>query len=192
MWVRTPKFLVKFKSKSRILGDGKLIPSGGGVPEGRRGSLTPMSGDGSLFSSTSTPNTPSEHPRDEQHIRSVPEHDEHSERVQFSAGHKAIKARGGEPLRACVYYAVFRRCQGREKFVVHSPKIFRRCSLTKREHVKNVNKSYRQRYCVWLCRRSEHHGRFGSKRSCSQILGIIPGKYNCSGLFHYCSDRTTL
>ena len=69
------KIYVKFKSKSRILGDGKLIPSGGGVPEGRRGSLTPMSGDGGLFISPSTPNTPSEHPRDGQLIRSVPEHD---------------------------------------------------------------------------------------------------------------------
>ena len=49
MRVRSPKFLVKFKSKSRILGDGKPIPSGGGVPEGRRGSVTPMSEDGSWF-----------------------------------------------------------------------------------------------------------------------------------------------
>ena len=49
------KYFVKFKSKSRILGDENSIPSGGGVPEGRWGSLTPMSGDGSLFISLSTP-----------------------------------------------------------------------------------------------------------------------------------------
>ena len=63
------KILVKLKSKSRILGDGKPIPSGGGVPEGRRGSVTPMSGDGSLFISPSTTLTPSEHPRDEKFDR---------------------------------------------------------------------------------------------------------------------------
>ena len=78
------KIYVKFKSKSRILGDGKLIPSGGGVPEGRRGSLTPMSRGGSLFSSLSTPLTPSEHPRDEQPIRSVLGYDEKIERVSLS------------------------------------------------------------------------------------------------------------
>ena len=38
------------------------FPSGGGVPEGRRGSLTPMSEVGSLFSSMSTMQPPSEHP----------------------------------------------------------------------------------------------------------------------------------
>ena len=43
------KILVKSQSKSRILGDVNSIPSGGGVPEGRRGSVTPMSEDGSLF-----------------------------------------------------------------------------------------------------------------------------------------------
>ena len=43
------KILVKLKCKSRILGDVNSIPSGGGVPEGRRGSVTPMSEDGSLL-----------------------------------------------------------------------------------------------------------------------------------------------
>ena len=43
MWVRSPRNFVKFKSKSRILGDVNSIPSGGGVPEGRWGSVTPMS-----------------------------------------------------------------------------------------------------------------------------------------------------
>ena len=76
MWVRSPKFLVKLKSQSRILGDVNSIPSGGGVPEGRRGSLTPMSEDGSLCLPLSTPNSLSEHPRDEKYIRSVPERDE--------------------------------------------------------------------------------------------------------------------
>ena len=72
------KILVKLQSKSRILGDGKPILSGGGVPKFgvpakyhseartlcgvsvRRGSLTSMLGDGSLFSSTGTTLTPSE------------------------------------------------------------------------------------------------------------------------------------
>ena len=94
MWVRSPKFLVKLKSKFRILGDENSIPSGGGVPEFgvpakyhseartlcgvsvRRGSLTSMSEDGSISIPLSTPNSLSEHPRDEQYIRSVLEHDE--------------------------------------------------------------------------------------------------------------------
>ena len=56
------KYFVKFKSKSRILGDENSIPSGGGVPEGRWGSLTPMSGDGSIFIPLSTPQPLSEPP----------------------------------------------------------------------------------------------------------------------------------
>ena len=56
------KILVKLKCKSRILGDVNSIPSGGGVPEGRRGSVTPMSGDDSLFISLSTPQPLSEPP----------------------------------------------------------------------------------------------------------------------------------
>ena len=47
----------------------------------RRGSLTPMSEVGNLFSSMSTMQPLSEPPRDEQPIRSVLEHDETSERV---------------------------------------------------------------------------------------------------------------
>ena len=76
MWVRSPRNFVKFKSKSRILGDVNSIPSGGGVPEGRRGYLTSMSEDGSISIPLSTPNSLSEHPRDEQSIRSVFEYDE--------------------------------------------------------------------------------------------------------------------
>ena len=81
------------------------------------------------------------HPRDEQSIRSVLEHDEQfgrarlntmntpsegnlSSRLTHSAGHKAIKARGAELLRACVYYVVFRRCQGRENFSGRCPRNF--------------------------------------------------------------------
>ncbi len=98
-------------------------------------------------------------PRDEQLIRSVPEHDAHSERVLFgappssrrgkqsaeqgSAGHKAIKARGGEPLRACVYYVVFRRCQGRENFSGLCPRNFSAQFLDKT----SVGTSYKQ--IVW-------------------------------------------
>ena len=43
----------------------------------------------------------------------------------------AIKARGGEPLRACVYYTVFRRCQGREKFSGLCPQNFSALFLDK-------------------------------------------------------------
>ena len=75
------KYFVKFKSKSRILGDENSIPSGGGVPEGRWGSLTPMSGDGSIFIPLSTPQPLSEPPRDEQPIRSVLEHNEQLDRA---------------------------------------------------------------------------------------------------------------
>ena len=71
------KILVKLKCKSRILGDVNSIPSGGGVPEGRRGSVTPMSGDDSLFISLSTTQPPSEPPRDVHPIRSVLEPAEH-------------------------------------------------------------------------------------------------------------------
>ena len=56
------KISVKSQSKSRILGDGKSIPSGGGVPKARRGSLTPMSEDGSLFFPMSMTKPLSEHP----------------------------------------------------------------------------------------------------------------------------------
>ena len=79
----TTKILVKFKNQSRILGDVNSIPSGGGVPEGRRGSLTPMSEDGSLCLPLSTPNSLSEHPRDEQPILSVFEHDEQLDRASL-------------------------------------------------------------------------------------------------------------
>ena len=48
----------------------------------RRGlNNTPMSEDGSLCLPVRTPNSLSEHPRDEQPIRNVPEHDENVERA---------------------------------------------------------------------------------------------------------------
>ena len=43
-----------------------------------------MSEDGSIFIPLSTPNSLSEHPRDEQFIRSVPEHDEKFDRASLS------------------------------------------------------------------------------------------------------------
>ena len=68
--------------------------------------------------------------RDEKPIRSVFEHDAHSERVSFctpprsrrgksppkraSAGHKAIKARGGRPLRACFDFALLSLSRARK------------------------------------------------------------------------------
>ena len=79
------KILIKSQSKSRILGDGKLIPSGGGVPEGRRGSLTSMSGDGSPFVSRVRRTLRANTPRDEKSIRSVLEPDGYPERVLCGA-----------------------------------------------------------------------------------------------------------
>ena len=110
MWVRTPKFLVKFKSKSRILGDGKPIPSGGGVPKGRRGSVTPMLEDGSLFSSTSTTLTPSE-----------------------CSSRRVIKQlrRGAGDRSARVLILICRRCQGRENFSGQCPRNFSALFLDK-------------------------------------------------------------
>ena len=95
MWVRSLKVLVKFKSKSRILGDVDSIPSGGGVPEGRRGSVTPMSGDGSIFIPLSTPQPMSEYPRDEQPIRSVLEHNEQLDRVYLDTTKPLPEPAGG-------------------------------------------------------------------------------------------------
>ena len=43
----------------------------------------------------------------------------------------ATKARGGEPLRACVYCVVFRRCQGRENFCGRFPRNFSALFLDK-------------------------------------------------------------
>ena len=78
MQVRLSKILVKFKSKSRILGDVNSIPSGGGVPEGRRGAVTSMSGDGSFvyFPEHDVTLERALPLRDEQPIRSVLEYDE--------------------------------------------------------------------------------------------------------------------
>ena len=95
MLVRSPKFWVRFKSKSRILGEVNFIPSGGGVPEGRRGSLTPMSEDDSLFISPSTPYLLSEYPRDEQLIRSVFEHDEQLDRARLNTTNPLPEPAGG-------------------------------------------------------------------------------------------------
>ena len=73
------KILVKFKCPSRILGDVNSIPSGGGVPEGRRGALAPMSEDGirSVF----------EH--DVQLDRTSPEYVENSGCVLLIFGHNS-------------------------------------------------------------------------------------------------------
>ena len=78
-----------------------------------------------------------------------------------AAGYKIIKARGGKPLRACVYYCCFRRCQGREKFLpALQVKIFRRNSLTKHMFERATNKQ------VW-----EREGVTPSQRGCG---GITP------------------
>ena len=112
------KIYVKFKSKSRILGDVNSIPSGGGVPEGRRGSVTPMLEDGSLFSSMSTTNTTGERLRTRRLLRESTRETRSifaaspsktntlsecclSFRLTDSAEDTATMARGGRPLRAC-------------------------------------------------------------------------------------------
>ena len=83
MQVRLSKILVKIKSKSRILGDVNSIPSGGGVPEGKRGSLTPMSGDGSFvyFPEHDVTLERALPLQDEQPIQSTLENAAHSERA---------------------------------------------------------------------------------------------------------------
>ncbi len=53
------------------------------------------------------------------------------DRVGKRSSSYAIKARGGEPLRACVNYAVCRRCQGREKFRRFCPRNFSTLFLDK-------------------------------------------------------------
>ena len=53
------------------------------------------------------------------------------DRVGKRSSSYAIKARGGEPLRACVNYAVFRRCQGRENFSGLCPRNFSTLFLDK-------------------------------------------------------------
>ena len=89
--------------------------------------------------SSSTTQPLSEHPRDEKPVRSVLEHDAHSERVLLgapprprrgkqsaehrSAGHKAIKARAGNRS-ARVAILTYRRCQGRENFSGRCPRNF--------------------------------------------------------------------
>ena len=93
---------------------------GGGKPEGKEGEILTR-------------------PRDEKPVRSVLEHDAHSERVLFgapprprrgkqsaehrSAGHKAIKARAGNRS-ARVAILTYRRCQGRENFSGRCPRNF--------------------------------------------------------------------
>ena len=96
--------------------------------------------------------------RDEKPIRSVFEHDAHSERVSFctpprsrrgksppkraSAGHKAIKARGGEPLRACIDFENFVVVKGAKILARFASKIFRRNSLTKQAQRKKHHLMY--------------------------------------------------
>ena len=53
------------------------------------------------------------------------------DRVGKRSSSYAIKARGGEPLRACVNYVVFRRCQGRENFSGRCPRNFSALFLDK-------------------------------------------------------------
>ena len=101
MLVRDTNFFQKAESKSRILGDVNSIPSGGGVPEFgvpakyhseartlcgvsvMRGSLTPMSGDGSFvyFPEHDVTLERALPLQDEQPIQSVPKQAAHSERV---------------------------------------------------------------------------------------------------------------
>ena len=111
MSVRDPNFFQEIKSKFRILG--------GRYSNRTRGRKARREGGGNQ-----------DNPRDEQHIRSVLEHDEQFERVFFvprrdlGGGWGATKARSGKPLRACVYYVAFRRCQGRENFSGRCPRNF--------------------------------------------------------------------
>ena len=56
-----------------------------------------------------------DNPRDEKFIRSVLEHDEHSERVQFRRVIKQLRRRAGDRS-ARVLILTCRCCQGREKF----------------------------------------------------------------------------
>ena len=50
--------------------------------------------------------------------------------------------RGAGDRSARVLILICRRCQGREKFVVHSPKFFRRISLTKQVPEQVINKKH--------------------------------------------------
>ena len=111
MLVRDTNFSQEVESKFRILG--------GRYSNRTRGRKARREGGGILT-----------HPRDVQPIRSVFEYDEQFERVFFvprrdlGGGWGATKARGGGPLRACVNYVAFRRCQGRENFSGRCPRNF--------------------------------------------------------------------
>ena len=96
------KTFVEMHSQSRMMRGLHSFGHGGGKPEGKEGEPTHHPRDEKLErASLSMTNTPGEgclslHLTDLEGV--------------------TIKARGGEPLRACVNYAVFHRCQGRENF----------------------------------------------------------------------------
>ena len=96
MSVRDTNFFQEAESKFRILG--------GRYSYRTRGRKARREGGGDQ-----------DNPRDEQSIRSVLEHDEHSERVQFWRVIKQLR-RGAGNRSARVLILTFRRCQGREKF----------------------------------------------------------------------------
>ena len=65
-----------------------------------------------------------------------------SSRLTHSAGHKAIKARGGEPLRACIDFENFVVVKGAKILARFASKIFRRNSLTKQAQRKKHHLMY--------------------------------------------------
>ena len=72
-------------------------------------------------------------------VHLVPRRDlggEKSPPKRASAGDKAIKARGGEPLRACFDFNSSSLSRARKILQATPCKFFRRCSLTKRVRVK--------------------------------------------------------
>ena len=131
MLMRDTNFFQEAESKSRILG---VLHS-----NRTRGRKARREGGGNQ-----------DNQRDEQPIRSVFEHDAHSERVSFcappnwvrrgksppkgtSAGHITTKARGGRPLRACFDFNLSSLSRAR-KILRASREIFQRIPLTKRAH----------------------------------------------------------
>ena len=86
-------------------------------------------------------------------------------RRSFGGGVEQLR-RGAENRSARVLIITKHRCQGRENFIVHSPKNFRRFSLTKRVKVKSRSKSAAR----------------GARLRCTLIRGVLDHDGSISGV----------
>ena len=121
-----------------------------------------------------------DNPRDEQPIRSVLEHDEHSERVQFWRIIKQLR-RGAGDRSARVLILTFRRCQGRENFSELCPRNFSALFLDKMSAYISYKQIVWEREGVTPSQRGDYGSR--QKSGICFLRDISGGLYRFFGRF---------